>query len=215
MAGFIERAVALFKKIAHKIIGAHHLSFEEFRTVVKSAQAVVNSRPLTYLCEGLEEGVPLTPSMLMHGFNLTDLPSHSTSGRERSKERKKEEEESLKPDERYYLLESVKDSFWNRWSSQYLTELNERHIRQRKQPASARVPKVGDICLLRLEKTPRRHWPLAKVERVDVSERDGRIRTVAVRTHNESGKISHLERSPSFLVPLEEDLVEVNTELKK
>ena len=206
MGGFIERAVSFFKKIFNKIVGAHHLSFEEFRTVVKSAQAVVNSRPLTYLCEGLDEGVPLTPSMLMHGFNLTDLPSPSRPGREKSKERKKEIKEDLKPKERYYLLESIKDSFWNCWSKQYITELHERHIRQRKQPTSDRVPKVGDVCLLRLEKTPRRHWPLAVIETVDISERDHKVRTVGLKTLNESGKVSVLKRSPSFLVPLEDDL---------
>lgn len=206
MGGFIERAVGLFKKIANKIIGGHHLSFEEFRTVIKSAQATINSRPLTYLCEGKDEGVPLTPSMLMYGYNLTDLPPHGASHRERSEERNKEKKNKLKPEERYHMLETIKDSFWSCWSQQYLTELHERHIRQRKlQTDSYRVPKVGDVCLLKKEKTPRRHWPLAVVERVDVCERDGKVRTIAIKTHNEKGKLSHLERSPCFLVPLEED----------
>ena len=131
----------------------------------------------------MEEGVPLTPSMLMHGFNLTDLPSHSKSGMERSKERIREKYEKLTPKERYYMIENVKDSFWNRFSSQVITELHERHFRQAKaHPTSIRFPKVGDICLLRQEITPRRHWPLAVVESVEVSQRDGKIRTVSVRT---------------------------------
>ena len=205
MGGFIERAVGLFKKISNKIIGAHHISFEEFRTVIKSAQATINSRPLTYLCEGKDEGVPLTPSMLICGRNLTDLPPHGASHREKSEERKKEQKDNLKLAERYHMLETIKDSFWSSWSTQYLTELHERHMRQRKLSASDRVPKVGDICLLRKEKTPRRHWPLAIIEKVHICERDGKVRTVSLKTHNENGKISIIQRSPSFLVPLEED----------
>ena len=204
--GFIERAVSLFKTISNKLINSHHLSFEEFRTFVKASQAVVNSRPLTYLCQGLEEGLPLTPSMLMHGFNLTDIPSHSTPRSEKSAERKNESSENLTLEQRYRLIENLKDSFWNRWSKQYLTELHERHISQSKIKGVSRVPKVGDICLLKKEITPRRHWPLAIVERVDVSNRDGKVRTVGIKTHNSSGKVSRLERSPTFLIPLEGEL---------
>ena len=208
--GFIERVVSFFKKISNKIIGSHHLSFEEFRTVVKAAQATVNSRPLTGLYEGLNEGVPLTPSMLIHGFNLTDLPSHSTPRGEKSKERANEDTENLKPEQRYRLIENIKDSFWNRFLKQYITELHERQMRQHKHLGSVRTPKIGDLCLLRLEVTPRRHWPLAVIERVDISERDGRVRTVGIRTHNKEGKVSILDRSPAFLVPLEEDVAEMD-----
>ena len=167
MGGFIERIVGLFKKISNTIIGAHHLSFEEFRTFVKSAQATINSRPLTYLCQGLEEGIPLTPSMIMHGHNLTDLPSHSLRGRDATPDRSSKRDDQLTLEQRYHMLENIKDSFWNRWSSQYLTELQERHVRQAKNhPSVTKFPKVGDVCLLKREKTPRRHWPLAIVENV-------------------------------------------------
>ena len=204
--GFIETIVKMFKKIAYKVFGGHHLSYEEFRTVVKSAQGIINSRPLTYLHKGLKDGIPLTPSMLVHGFNLTDLPPHGTTGKDKVVERRMELAEELTPIQRYNLLESVLDAFWNRYSKEYLTELNERHIRQRVQSKSDRIPKVGDICLLRQENTPRRHWPLATIERVDISPRDGKVRTVGVRTLNESGNITHLNRSPCFLIPLEEDV---------
>ena len=207
MGGFIERIVGLFKKISNTIIGAHHISFEEFRTFVKSAQATINSRPLTYLCEGLEEGIPLTPALLMHGFNLTDLPSHSLKGRDKTPDRTNKRDDQLTLEQRYHMLENIKDSFWNRWSSQYLTELQDRHLRQsKKQPRIFKFPKIGDVCLLKKEKTPRRHWPLAIVE--SVIEKAGKIRTVSVRTLNESGKVSKIDRSPSFLIPLEENIYE-------
>ena len=204
MGGFIERVVGLFKQHFLKVVRSNPLSFEEFRTVVKSSQAVINSRPLTYLCDGLDEGVPLTPSMLIHGYTITDLPSYSNIKISEDTTQSNE----LKLGERYSVLEKAKNHFWNVWTSQYLTELVDRHMRLKKNSPNIRVPKVGDICLLRKEKMPRCRWPLAIIERVDISSRDNAVRTVGVRTLNEKGKPSILNRSPSFLVPLEEDLKE-------
>ena len=205
--GFIETIVSSFKRISNKVIGNHHLSFEEFRTVVKAAESIVNSRPLTGMYEGLEEGVPLTPSMLIHGFTLTDLPSHGIPNEEKAKINEKDKAGTLKLEHRYHLIENVKDHFWKRFLKQYTTELHERHIRQSKHLGHLRVPKVGDLCLLKLEVTPRRRWPLAVIERVDISPRDNKVRTVGIRIYNkDKGTVSHLDRSPSLLVPLEEDV---------
>ena len=207
--GFIERIVSFFKKIANKVIGGHHLSFEEFRTHVDAAEAIVNSRPITGLYEGLEEGVPLTPSMLIHGYNLTDLPPHGTPPEDLAKEREKEKTGDLKPEQRYRLVENLKDILWKRFLKQFVTELHERQMRQNKHLGHARVPKVGDMCLLRLAITPRRKWPLVVVERVDVNERDKKVRSVGIKQYNaEKGTYSHLERSPALLVPLEDDCSE-------
>ena len=200
MGGFIERIVALYKNCLYKTIGPKYLSFEEFKTVTKSSQAVVNSRPLTYLCEGINEITPLTPSKLINGYNITDLPSLSNISNNTKN--------MLKLPERYLLMEKIKSSFWKQYYQQYLTELQQRHINQRKSTDNVKQPKVGDVCLLKQEKVPRLHWPLAIIENVVYSARDNKIRTLKIRTINENGKISHINRSPSFLIPLEEQLTE-------
>ena len=126
---------------------------------------------------------------------------------ENAKISKKDKAGALKLEQRYHLIENVKDHFWKRFLKQYTTELHERHIRQSKHLGKLRVPKVGDLCLLKLEVTPRRRWPLAVIERVDISPRDNKVRTVGIRTYNkDKGTVSHLDRSPSLLVPLEEDI---------
>ena len=114
----------------------------------------------------------------------------------------------LKLPERYLLIEKIKSSFWKQYYQQYLTELQQRHINQRKSTDNVKQPKVGDVCLLKQEKVPRLHWPLAIIENVVYSARDNKIRTLKIRTINENGKISHINRSPSFLIPLEEQLTE-------
>ena len=78
--GFVETCVKLFKGVFKKLVGLSKLNPEEFRTLVVSAEQVVNSRPLTYLYEDVKDGEPLTPSKLLHGYNLTDLPPIGRGG---------------------------------------------------------------------------------------------------------------------------------------
>ena len=65
------------------------------------------------------------------------------------------------------------------------------------------MPKENDVVLVKGEKTPRREWRLGRVLSVTKGSRDGLIRGVKLLTTNQNGKRSILNRSPSFLVPLE------------
>ena len=105
--------------------------------------------------------------------------------------------------QRYWFLESVKTSMWNRWSKEYLTALAERHFNNAKTKGVQAVPSVGEVVLLKNEKAPRRKWRLARVLEAKKSPRDGKVRTCVVQTLNEEGKLSILNRSPNFLIPLE------------
>ena len=49
------------------------LTLEEFTTVVKEAENIINSRPLTYQSDE-SRGVPLSPSQLAWGRDLTLMP---------------------------------------------------------------------------------------------------------------------------------------------
>ena len=42
-------------------------------TVITEIEAVINSRPLTYLCSEVKEGTPLTPSHFLYGKRLLTL----------------------------------------------------------------------------------------------------------------------------------------------
>ncbi len=59
--GFFERLIKSTKRCLRKIVGQGKLYYDELRTVLVEMEAVINSRPLTYLsAEDLDE--PLTPS---------------------------------------------------------------------------------------------------------------------------------------------------------
>ena len=71
MGGFFERMVGTVKRCLRKVVGTARLSFDELSTVLTEVEGTVNSRPLTYLYDDLEEA--LTPSHLIYGRKLVVL----------------------------------------------------------------------------------------------------------------------------------------------
>ena len=71
--GIFERMIKSTKRCLRKIVGQAKLSYDELITALTEIEAVVNSRPLTYLSpEDLEE--PLTPSHFLCGRRILSLP---------------------------------------------------------------------------------------------------------------------------------------------
>ena len=74
--GFFERMVKSAKRCLKKVIGRNCLTYDELLTLVIKVEAVLNSRPLTYISsEDVEE--PLTPSHLLVGYRIMTLPDPS------------------------------------------------------------------------------------------------------------------------------------------
>ena len=71
--GFFERLVKQVKSCLKKTLGRSKLSFDELTTILVEVEAVLNSRPLTYLhSDDVEE--LLTPWHLVIGQRLLTLP---------------------------------------------------------------------------------------------------------------------------------------------
>ena len=61
------------KRCLKKSVGRASLTYDELSTLVTEIEAVLNSRPLTYVStDDLEE--PLTPSHLLLGYRVLSLP---------------------------------------------------------------------------------------------------------------------------------------------
>merc|ERR1711972_405738 len=168
--------------------------------------SIINCRPITYVYSDINsEGTQLTPSMLLNGFNLLEPPSLNY--------RKPSDESELTLSERYKFIEKLKDSFWNLWNNQYLTELYERHVKQGRTPINMRIPKLGQVVLVKDEKLPRRHWKLGRIMDLKISNRDGKIREITVQCLSKRAQNAEivdgplqktfLKKSPCHLVPLE------------
>lgn len=192
--GFLERLNSNIKRTFYKTLGRRTSNFEEFRTLACHVHSTINDRPLTYIYSDIaSECKALTPSMLLRGYNCNEPPHLNL--------RKPEDKVETKISESYKALEKIKNTFWAIWSKQYLSDLFERHVRQKKANKQLVVPKIGEVCLLMEDKIPRRDWRLGRV--VDIREVRGSVREVTVQTLSPAkGLITKLKRSPDKLVPL-------------
>ncbi|XP_053380514.1 uncharacterized protein LOC128548907 [Mercenaria mercenaria] len=62
MGGYYERLVGIVKKVFRKTLGRRLLTLIQLQTLVKEAEAVVNSRPLVYVGDDVNSSITLTPS---------------------------------------------------------------------------------------------------------------------------------------------------------
>ena len=168
-------------------------------TVITEVEAVVNSRPLTYVYNDIEEGGPLTPGHLLCGRRLVSLPDVI-----------KDTSEIKDPD---FIPDSSKDKiskilkirnlnmmkFWSCWRKEYLVNLREHDQVRTKRKSNKFVPKINAIVLLG-DQTPRAQWKLAKIVKL-LKGRDGVARAAEIITSTGS----KLERSIEHLYPLEVD----------
>ena len=193
--GFIERLNAGVKKSFYKTLQKRVTTFEEFRTMACYTASVINDRPLTYLYSDINsESKAISPSMLLRGHNLREPPHLNVH--------RPEDASETKITEIFKDMERLKDRFWKVWNKQYLTDLYERHCREKRARGDVfMVPKIGEVVLINGDKLPRRRWRLGRI--VDVVEKRGSIREVVVQTLAPgSNLITKLKRSPQHLVPI-------------
>ena len=167
--GFLERLNSQIKKGFYKSVGKQVTNFEEFRTLATHVTSVINDRPLTYLLSDINsQECALTPSMLIRGYNLNEAPNLNF--------RKQKDKIETKLSETFMLSEKLKNRFWRVWNRQYLTDLFERHVREKKANKELVVPKLGEVCLISEDKLPRREWRLGRV--VKINEKRGSVRAL-------------------------------------
>ena len=76
-----ERTVKSVKRCLRKVVAKASLSFEELLTVVTEVEMIINCQPLSFISQNdLEE--PLTPSHLINGRRLINLPDGMMSEEE-------------------------------------------------------------------------------------------------------------------------------------
>ncbi|XP_011858336.1 PREDICTED: uncharacterized protein LOC105555899 [Vollenhovia emeryi] len=155
-----------------KVIGSTSLTFEELTTVVVQVEAILNSRPLTPMSTDPADFNALTPGHFIIGRPLVS---------------------TLEPDladvkvnrlKRYQVLEQIRQSFWRRWSVEYLTQLQQRV----KWKEVENTIKKDTMVILRDPNVPPMRWRLARVINVHPG-RDGLVRVV---DQNKCGCISEI-----------------------
>ena len=77
MGGFYKRLVGLVKRSLRKTIGKIPLKNEQLLTLLKEAEAVINSRPRVHVRNDINSNVALTPSHFLSMNPKIGLPVHN------------------------------------------------------------------------------------------------------------------------------------------
>lgn len=177
--GFWERLVGLVKRHLKKALGNAKLTYEEMVTLLTQIEAVVNSRPITYVYEDQREPEPLTPSHFLISKRLTSMPSSTTTITIDEKTTVTKQELTRRMCYRDKLLQQ----YWTRWSKEYLQERNRQFFKIHKnQPI-----KIGEVVLIKEENIPREKWKMGRIVQL-IEGRDGLVRAVMVKTASGTGK---------------------------
>lgn len=171
--GFWERLVRSVKTCLKKVLGRASLNFEEMCTVLTEVEATLNSRPLTFVHNEVDEPQPLTPAHFLVGKRLTSLPPKSFPADTHHPTANKKD-----ITRRWKYRQRLINNFWNTWRKDYMLELKSAHHCD---SLKSTPLKVGDIVLIGQDNLPRQVWKLGKIEEL-FPGRDGLIRSCSVRT---------------------------------
>ena len=159
-----ERVCRQLKEPLRKVLGRAFLTCTEMMTVLTDIEAMINSRPLTYIGTDIRDGRIITPALLAIGRDLERLPDNPP----------KKADVSLSERYRYQRLQN---HFWSRWLREYLPGLTVRQKWTREE-----IPlKENDVVLISEDNLPRGKWRIGKVIQT-YPGKDDRIRTVKLQT---------------------------------
>ncbi|XP_025191316.1 uncharacterized protein LOC112591650 [Melanaphis sacchari] len=163
--GLWEAAVRSAKRLLTRVVGSHVLTYEEFSTVLCRVEAVLNSRPLTPASSDPHDLECLTPGHFLVGQPLLAVPPRSPAFPNRS------------IISRWKLLNQCHQTFWHRWSAEYLHTLQARVKWTDNRPNV----KINDMVVIRDPLAPPLEWRLGRITGVEPGA-DGVVRVVHVLT---------------------------------
>lgn len=167
MGGVWERMIGVTRRILDSMLmqmGSSKLTHEVLTTFLAEVTAIVNNRPLVPVSTDPTDPFILTPASL-----LTQKvgPCPPPSGEFDHKDLYKQQ---------WRRVQSLSNTFWDRWRKQYLATLQPRRKWSSDQPNL----KEGSVVLLKDIQYKRSDWPLGIVTEVYPSK-DGRVRKVQLR----------------------------------
>ena len=141
------------------------LDDESLYTLLCEIEAIMNSRPLTYISTSQNDLEALTPShlLLLRG-SAEIIPGQFSEADSYSRRR-------------WRCVQFLADQFWKRWRREFLPTLQSRQ----KWTRGSKNLQAGDIVLLTDETVPRGTWPMARVVQTFPSQ-DSVVRKVLVKT---------------------------------
>ena len=169
------------KRAINAILGNADITDEELITAFTGAEALINSRPLTYQSAHFDDDTPLTPNHFLHGQVAGQFAPESVDTTD------------YNPRQRWRRIQELVRHFWHRWLKEWVPELNPR----RNWFHAQRDLTVGEVVLVVSPDSPRGHWPLGRIVEV-FPGKDGHVRVATVQVGQNT-----LKRPITRLCPLE------------
>lgn len=179
--GVHEIMIKAAKRAIYAVIGSVDVTDEELMTAFAGAEALINSRPLTYQSANPNDDVLLTPNHFLHG-QVGGLFAPETV-----------DTNKFNPRKRWRRIQELVRHFWHRWMREWLPGLNVR----KKWNRTCKDISEGDIVLVIEPNLPRGHWQLGRILEI-YTGKDGHVRVARVKVGQKS-----MTRPITELCPLE------------
>ncbi|UYV72368.1 hypothetical protein LAZ67_9002823 [Cordylochernes scorpioides] len=161
--GLWEANIKCLKGHLSKVIKSSLLNSEEFITLLCQVEACLNSRPLVELSPDPNDLRALTPGHFLIGSPLIEDPGLQNY-----------EQGDLRS--RWNLVQSLRNSFWSRWTREYINSLQQRN----KWRLSQDNLKPNQLVLIKEDNLPPLKWRLARILEVYPGS-DQKVRVAQVR----------------------------------
>ena len=162
--GVHETMIKAAKRAVNAVLGNAGVTDEELTTATTGAEALLNSRPLTYQSANPEDDIPLTPNHFLIGQIGGQFAPESVD----------ETNYSLK--KRWRRVQELVRHFWHRCLKERIPSLSNR----RKWLKEERDLQSGDVVLVMSPNTSRGHWSLGRIVEV-YQGKDGLVRVAKVQ----------------------------------
>jgi hypothetical protein len=163
--GLWEAGVKATKRHLLRIVGNAVLTYEELSTLITQVEACVNSRPLTPMSNDPNDLMPLSPGHFLIGQPLTLMPEPNLIPLQ------------LNSLSRWQHVQQLLQSFWKRWSTEYLSSLQQRS----KWWFRSGNLREGTLVLLSDENQPPLKWKTGRIAELHPGK-DGLCRVATVKT---------------------------------
>ncbi|GBM20678.1 hypothetical protein AVEN_150654-1 [Araneus ventricosus] len=163
--GLWEAAVKSMKFHLRRAIGAQILIYEEFSTLLVQIEACLNSRPLVPVSSDPDDLSVITPANFLIGSTLDAIPERDVTNF------------TIPLADRWKLVQQISQSFWKRWSSEYITQFQRRSKWQRPHYNL----RVNDIVLIKDDNLPPLKWRMGRVVETFPGS-DNQVRVVKLKT---------------------------------
>ncbi|GFY65798.1 integrase catalytic domain-containing protein [Trichonephila inaurata madagascariensis] len=112
--GLWEANIKSTKRILLRVAKSAIMTFEKLITLITQIEAVLNFRPLSPLSPDPNDFNPLTVGHFLTGNTISSFPELYTAS------------DSLSYHSRWKFIQSLRNKFWNHWSTEYLSHLQTR-----------------------------------------------------------------------------------------